>query len=267
MRTKHILMIFIVLMSVLSCVSPEESQPAEPGNIIVLMYHRIVNGKATNLYERSSEDFENDLKFLKANSINVITFNDLERIFTSGQMPEGNSAILTFDDGDHSWYSIVKPLLLEYKMKATFFLWVYMIGHESFIDWNEVEQMSHYVADDGEKPFLFASHSYSHSYLLDSKPGFPSEEEYNSFLDYEFGVSKNLIESHTNTEVNIFALPYGDGAGDPEIIAAAKRNGYKFIRTSKWGAITDPQINLFEIPSLPILDNTTTDLIGSYLNL
>jgi peptidoglycan/xylan/chitin deacetylase (PgdA/CDA1 family) len=181
-------------------------------------------------------------------------------------MPFGHSAIITFDDGDHSWFTLVKPLLLKYRVEATFFLWTYMIGHDSFIAWNEVEEMSYYTDARGERPFTFASHTYSHAYLLDRKSGFSTSAEYNSFLDYELRESRKLIESHTPGEISILALPYGNGAEDAEIIAAAVRNGYKFIRTSKWGAIQNAGVNLYAIPSLPMLDTSTPDEIGYYLN-
>jgi peptidoglycan/xylan/chitin deacetylase (PgdA/CDA1 family) len=232
------------------------------------MYHRIVQGEPGNLYERNVVDFEADLNYLVDNQINVISFSNLENCLSSGKMPFGNSAVITFDDGDHSWYTLVKPLLLQYKMKATFFLWTDMIGHDSFLSWNEIEDMSYYTLPGGEeRPFVFGSHSFSHQYLLQRKNEFATAEEYNSFLDYELGVSKEKIGEHTPGEVSILSLPYGDGAGDQEIISAAKRNGYKFIRTSIWGAIENTETSLFIIPSLPILDKTNADLIGNYLGL
>ena len=218
------------------------------------------------LYERNVKDFESDLKYLVANNINVITFNDLENIAASGKMPDGNSVILTFDDGDQSWYPLVKPLILEYKMRATFFLWAHSIGETSFISWEEVGVMSRYTLANGEKPFTFGSHTYSHAHLLQGKGSYGTLNEYNSFLDYELRKSKELIESHVPCDVNVLSLPFGDGAGDADIIAAAGRNGYKFIRTSKWEAISNPTINLFAVPSLPILVATKSDVIGTYLN-
>jgi peptidoglycan/xylan/chitin deacetylase (PgdA/CDA1 family) len=247
------------------CSREDEPEPEEPGSIIVLMYHRIVKGEASNLYERSLEDLEADLKYLNENNVKVISFSDLEALSASGTMPEGNSVIITFDDGDSSWYTLVRPLLLKYQMKATFFLWTYMMGRDSFLTWEEVEDMSHYMSKGGEKPFTFGSHTYSHTYLLMNKSGFATAAEYNSFLDYEFSRSKDIIEEHIPGLVTILSLPYGDGAGDPEIISAAERNGYKFIRTSTWGAIENPNQDLFVIPSLPMLDSTEPELIGQYL--
>ena len=248
--------------------SPENAPvPEPPGKVIVLMYHRIVKGEASNLYERSIEDLEADLIYLKNNNIKVISFNDLENVSKTGEMPSGHSAVITFDDGDNSWYTLVKPLLLKYNMKATFFLWSYMMGQNSFLTWEEVDDMSRYTRDGGERPFTFGSHTYSHSYLYRNKDEFESISEYNAFLDYELGKSKEIIEKHSPGSVTILSLPYGDGAGDPEIIAAAGRNGYKFIRTSIWAAIENPDFDLFAIPSLPMLDTTEQELIGYYLGL
>jgi peptidoglycan/xylan/chitin deacetylase (PgdA/CDA1 family) len=258
----------LICLTLITGCSPEhDPEPEAPGKVIVLMYHRIVKGDASNLYERSLENLEGDLKYLNEHKIKVLNFSDLEAIKASGSMPEGNSAILTFDDGDSSWYTLVRPLLLSYQMKATFFLWTYMMGSDSFVTWEEVEDMSHYTLINGERPFTFGSHTYSHQYLLKKKDGFASSAEYNSFLDYELGKSKEIIEDHTPGSVTALSLPFGDGAGDTEIIAAAQRNGYKFIRTSIWEAIENSSINLFEIPSLPMLNSTGSELIGTYLGL
>jgi peptidoglycan/xylan/chitin deacetylase (PgdA/CDA1 family) len=266
---KRIFLFFTLLCLILinGCSTENDPEPEAPGKVIVLMYHRIVKGEASNLYERSLINLEGDLKYLNEHKINVLNFSDLEVITASGSMPEGNSVIITFDDGDSSWYTLVRPLFLSYQMKATFFLWTYMMGTDSFVTWEEVEDMSHYTLINGERPFTFGSHTYSHQYLLKKKDGFASSAEYNSFLDYELGKSKEIIEEHTPGSVTVLSLPYGDGAGDLEIIAAAQRNGYKFIRTSIWGAIENSRMNLFEIPSLPMLNSTGSESIGTYLGL
>lgn len=267
MRSAIILFSAILLLAIAGCSRNNDPVPQEKGKIIVLMYHRIVEGEATNLYERSIKNLEADLEYLVSNNIKVITFKDLDALSATGLMPEGNSAIITFDDGDNSWYRLVRPLLLKYRMKATFFLWTNIIGHDSFLTWSEVEDMSHYSLKNGERPFIFGSHTYSHQYLFRNKDGFADPSDYNAFLDYELGRSKEMIEFYAPGSVEILSLPYGDGAGDAEIIAAARRNGYKYVRTSIWGAIQNADQDLFIIPSLPILDSTESELIGYYLGL
>jgi len=262
-----LLLITAFLLLTASCSRNDDPEPQPPGRILALMYHRIVSGEPADLYERSAKEFESDLKYLKENNVKILSFCELGDISAGGEMPAGNSAIITFDDGNSSWYTIVRPLLLKYNMKATFFLWAYMIDHDSFITWDEVKDMSHYTLANGEKPFVFGSHSYSHSYLFRNKANYATDEEYNSFLDYEMRVSKELIEKYVPEDVDIFSLPYGDGAGQAEIIAAAQRNGYKFIRTSVWAAIENIPADLFQIPSLPILDSTPQSQIGEFLGI
>lgn len=269
LKPQVIAVIFFITFLIFNtgCSKDNDPEPEPEGKIIVLMYHRIVNGEASNLYERSLTNLEADLNYLIENNIKLLTFKDLDILSRDGHMPAGNSAILTFDDGDNSWYTLVRPLLLKYKMKATFFIWTNIIGSDSFITWHEIADMSNYTLPGGEHPFIFGSHTYNHRYLLKSKSSFSSEEEYNSFLDYELGRSKDVIENYTPITVDILSLPYGDGAGDTDIISAAKRNGFNYIRTSIWGAIENPDQDLFIIPSLPMLDSTESDIIGYYLDL
>lgn len=264
---KLILHICIVTSFLYGCNKNEDTLPGHDGKIIVLMYHRITEGEATNLYERSADDLNADLVYLKINNIKLIDFEDLNNIIESGQMPHENSAIITFDDGDCSWYLTALPILKKHQVKATFFLWAEKIGKDSFLTWQEVQYMSHYQLPGGKRPFTFGSHGFSHQYLLQRRSGYSSLDEYRSFLDYEMGISKQLIEQYTPGEVTVFSLPFGDGAGDPEIKDAALKNGYKFIRTSRYGPVTNSEKDLLNIPSLPILDNTSPEEIGFYLGL
>lgn len=264
---KKVFIYLIFLAMLLPACDRHDDPPSTSGKVIILMYHRIVEGEPENLYERSRADFESDLIFLKMNNIKVISFDELYEIMRMGKMPPQNCTIITFDDGDHSWYSLARPLLMKYNMKATFFLWVYMIGSNSFLTWTEIEHMGNYMLDGGTRPFTFGSHTYSHPFLLGRKSGFATDAEYNSFLNYEMGVSKSIIEEHIPGPVEILALPYGDGYGDQTIITAAERNGYRFIRTSKYGVIDNTDINLLMLPSLPILDDTPSELIGDWLGL
>jgi len=265
MLRRNCILLLIAATTIVLTGCKDDPVPPEKGNIIVLMYHKITQGEASNLYERSVADFESDLIYLINNNIRVVSFDDLERIKESGTMPDGHSAIITFDDGDRSGYDLVLPLLKKYLMKATFFLWVEKIDQNTYFTGSEIETMSNYMLPGGTRPFTFGSHSFTHQYLMARKTTFSTDEEYNSFLDYELGESKRVIELLTPYEVKCLSLPFGDGAGDSEIISAAQRNGYSFIRTSTHEVIISPGSDLFEIPSVPILDNTQNDEIGYYL--
>ena len=72
--------------------------------------------------------------------------------------------------------------------------------------------------------------------------------------------------SHASGSVTALSLPFGDGAGDPDIIAGAQRNGYLYIRTSERNVTGSSATDLYRLPSLPILDDTDPEQIGDYLD-
>jgi peptidoglycan/xylan/chitin deacetylase (PgdA/CDA1 family) len=261
---KRIFGLIILILTVLSGCS-RQPDPPDDGKVIILLYHRLTEGEATNLYERSASDFEADLVWMNKNNIRIIDFAELKKIVTSGEKLTTDAAILTFDDGDHSWYTLAMPLLKQYGKKATFFLWTSKIGMNSFLTWEEAELMSHYMDENGEIPFVFGSHTASHQYLLTMKTAMGAGAAFDAYLDEELGGSKRLIETHLHGSVQAMSLPFGDGAGDADIIAGALRNGYSFIRTSEWSAINAAGADLYRLPCLPILNNTNRDLIGDYL--
>ncbi len=264
-RTVIPVIIAAILMT--GCSKLPDPEPVDDPRVVILMYHRITEGEAGNLYERSASDFESDLLYLRENNIRVINFSELESVVSGETDLTTHAAVITFDDGDHSWYTIAAPLLKRYRMKATFFLWASKIGMDSFLTWDEVEMMSSYTIDGGTRPFTFGSHTMSHHYLTNMKAALGGGEAFAAYLDEELGGSKVLIDSHIYGAVDAFALPYGDGAGDPDIIAAALRHGYSFIRTSERDVTGTPATDLFRLPSLPVLNDTEQEQIGDYLGI
>lgn len=261
------LLLLSVFALLAGCSRLPDPEPVDNPRVVIVMYHRITEGEAGNLYERSAADFESDLKYLKENNIRVIGFSELNEIVAGERELLTHAAIITFDDGDHSWLSLAAPLLKNYRMKATFFLWADKVGMDSFLSWDEVRMMSSYINNEGDRPFSFGSHTMSHKYLLTMKAALGGGEVFAEYLDEELGGSKILIDRHITGTVEALALPFGDGAGDPDIMAAAIRHGYRFIRTSERNVTGTTATDLFRLPSLPMLDDTPQELIGNYLGI
>jgi len=250
-----------------ACTKLPDPEQVDNPRVVILMYHRITEGEAGNIYERSAADFESDLLYLRENNIRVISFSELGSVISGQTELTTHAAVITFDDGDHSWYTLAAPLLKKFRMKATFFLWASKIGMDSFLTWDEVQVMSNYSRDGGIRPFSFGSHTMSHQYLMNMKAALGGGEAFAAYLDEELGGSKRLIDSHIYGSVDALALPYGDGAGDPDIIEAARRHGYSYIRTSERNVTGSLSTNLFRLPSLPLLNDTRQELIGDYLGI
>jgi peptidoglycan/xylan/chitin deacetylase (PgdA/CDA1 family) len=233
--------------------------------IVILMYHKITDSVPANEYERNSSDFEDDLIYFRDHNYQVLSMDDL-LLLQSGELELiSDGIVMTFDDGYESNYSKVFPLLDKYKMPATFFLVTEWIGTPDFMQWSEVWTMSQYVDNEAKSPFMMGSHTSSHPYLEQSATSFPTQEDYINFLNTELGDSKTWIVDITG-QTNIFlSLPYGDGANNQDIINSAMANGYRGIRTSVWKSFTVEEINLFALPSFPVLSNSAIDTIENYL--
>ena len=266
MQRFHLLILAIAAL-IAGCSKDKGPEAIDNPRVLILMYHRITRGEATNLYERSVEELEKDLAYLHDNNVRVIDFDELEDIVSGHLDLKSHAAIITFDDGDHSWFTEALPLLRKYRMKGTFFLWTSKIGVDSFLSWDEVELMSNYAYEGGVRPFSFGSHTMYHRYLMDMKTALGGGEAFSAFLDEDLGGSKQLIENHINGSVSALSLPFGDGAGDNDIIEAAIRHGYRFIRTSERNVTGTASTDFFRLPSLPVLDDTRQAQIGIYLGI
>ena len=82
----------------------------------------------------------------------------------------------------------------------------------------------------------------------------------------ELGDSKNRIADVTGQPDIFISLPYGDGANNQDIINVAMETGYLGIRTSRWDSFTIEEMNLFALPSIPVLSDSSIDIIENYLS-
>jgi peptidoglycan/xylan/chitin deacetylase (PgdA/CDA1 family) len=232
--------------------------------IVILMYHKITDNVPGDEYERNSSDFENDLIYFRDHNYQIISMEDLLLLQSGEKVLTSDGIIITFDDGYESNYSKVFPLLTSYEMPATFFLTTEWMETEDFMTWSEVWLMSEFINSDGQRMFKMGSHSSSHPYLEQSAQNFVTHEDYLNFLNTELNDSKTWITDVTGQKKLFLSLPYGDGANNQDIINTAKENGYIGIRTSVWKSFTVDEINLFALPSVPVLSDSSIDMIEKY---
>jgi peptidoglycan/xylan/chitin deacetylase (PgdA/CDA1 family) len=227
--------------------------------IAVLMYHKLVDGNSGNIYERSVQNFKNDLYHFIDNDIPILPLNSLPLIKNGNQTLEKNSIIITFDDGNKSDFLLAYPILSENEIPASFFPVSSWIGKTGYLNSEDINLMNQKKDSFGNSFFSFECHSLSHPFLLKAREEMTRKYEYEQFLNTEIGKSRQAIFQITKKEANWFSLPYGEGAQDELIIKIAKKNGYTGIRTSIWNVCDLINFDLFCIPSLPILSNTKID--------
>lgn len=260
----------LLVLSDTICDRPSESRVysfsfIKSNRIVILMYHDLVDGEPGNIYERKMSDFENDLAWLQDN-YQILSMDDLLLIQSGQKELNSNGVVITFDDGYSSWYSKAFPLMSSLNIPATFFLVAEWIETTGYLTWAEVWLMSQYTNGEGENIFSMGSHSSSHPFLEQSRQSFVTDQEYLDFLDIELGDSREWIVDVTGQSGIFLSLPFGDGAYNRDIIQAAVRNGYSGIRTSVWNSFSIREMNIFALPSIPVLSETPIELIGEYFD-
>lgn len=131
--------------SFLTARSPRKDADSVP----VFMFHRVL-----------PEPFKAQIRFLQENGYRTLSLTDFIRFLEGTFRPEAPSVLLTFDDGDQSWYDTAHPLLRDAGMKAAGFLVTRFIqdaaGSGPWLSWPQVLEM------EASGVFEFASHTHSH---------------------------------------------------------------------------------------------------------
>jgi peptidoglycan/xylan/chitin deacetylase (PgdA/CDA1 family) len=147
--------------------------------------------------------------------------------------PAPGRFVISVDDGHHSNYSEIFPLLLERRWPATFFVVAGWIGTSGALDWSQLRAM----ADAGME---IGSHSMTHGWIEGRSP---------AEIRREFGDSKRMLEDGLGRPVTVASLPRG--SADARAAAIVAELGYRAFCTSEpglVGAATDP----FDAPRIAI---------------
>lgn len=118
----------------------------------VFMFHTVQEGV-----------FSKQLEYLKKNGYKTLTLNTFTRFLKGECAPEHPSVLLTFDDGDKSWYDVAYPLLEKHGFHAIGFVVPAFIRdappegeNRRWLSWSELSEMDQSGVMD------IQSHTYGH---------------------------------------------------------------------------------------------------------
>lgn len=118
-----------------------DSSCATRGTLSIIMYHYVrPPGLRSGLHFRSLDQFKKQLTFLSS-KYNILTPNEFRAVISGQRGIEGQCCYLTFDDGYIDHFRYVLPVLLEYKMKAGFFVPVNPIDRGKPLDVNKIQYL------------------------------------------------------------------------------------------------------------------------------
>lgn len=180
----------------------------------ILVYHHIVPGHAQTPLFVTPDGFEQQLRFLKDNGYQTVSFDDLADCIEYGIPLPDRPVILSFDDGWQNQFQYAFPLLQKYGFTGTFYIVSGYVDGQNFMT---LPQLKALVAAGN----TIGSHSRSHPAL----PSIGSPQR----LKEEIVGSKDWLEQHLGVPITTFAYPYGSYT--PAVMALVKAAGYRTART------------------------------------
>jgi peptidoglycan/xylan/chitin deacetylase (PgdA/CDA1 family) len=193
---------------------------AEPAglNVPILLYHRFGPLVADGMTVTTSV-FQSHLEYLKENGYIVVPLRLLvEYYLGKGPKPPPKAVVLVADDGHESVYQYMLPLVREYRVSVTLFLYPSAISNASYaLTWDQLRELKKTGL------FDFQGHTYWH-------PNFKRDEKRMSRAEYEESVALQLNKSRAKLEkelgVRIDMLAWPFGFYNDWLIGKAKEAGY-----------------------------------------
>lgn len=191
---------------------------ARPSSTIALMYHALdgpgnpASGQDPH-YCVSSARFDAHLDLLRRTCGGGASARD--RLAGSSS----KCAILTFDDGHLSNFTLALPLLVKHDARADFFVNPARVGSPGFASWPQLSQMA-------AAGMSIQSHGWSHRYFTELTP---------AQLREDLTHSRSTIEDRIGQAVTLLAPP--GGRVPTRLVDIARECGYTHVLGSQPGCI------------------------------
>jgi peptidoglycan/xylan/chitin deacetylase (PgdA/CDA1 family) len=126
--------------------------------------------------------------------------------------------VITVDDGHRSVYDTLLPLVRQYQIPVTLFIYPSAISNASYaMTWDQLRELT------GTGLFTVQSHTYWHPNFKREKKRL-SAAEYDKVVTAQLQRSKAVLEKRMGTPVTTLAWPFG--IYDDDLLARAAAAGY-----------------------------------------
>jgi peptidoglycan/xylan/chitin deacetylase (PgdA/CDA1 family) len=172
-------------------------------NCPILLYHRFGPTVADGM-TITTPVFESHLKYLKDNGYTVIPLRQLvDYYLKKGPKPLPKSVVIVADDGHESVYTYMLPVVREYRIPVTLFLYPSAISNASYaMTWDQLRALKKTGL------FDFQGHTYWHpNFKKDEKR--MSHSEYERSVDLQLNRSKAKLEKELGVRIDMLAWPFG----------------------------------------------------------
>lgn len=167
----------------------------------------------------TNNTFAWQLQYLKEHGYTVIPLHELVDYFRGAAAPPPeHSVVITADDGHRSVYSDMLPLVRQYGIHVTLFIYPSAISNATYaMTWPQLAELV------GTGLFDVQSHTYWHPNFRKDKVRL-DPQQYDAFVDIQLTKSRQALESRLGVHVELLAWPFG--IYDEGLIARARAAGY-----------------------------------------
>jgi peptidoglycan/xylan/chitin deacetylase (PgdA/CDA1 family) len=219
------------------CASPSallaSSQATDP-RVSILVYHRFGPAAADSMTIPTST-FRAQLEYLKKHEYHVIPLSAwLAWRVRGGPAPPARSVVITADDGHRSVFTEMLPLVREFGIPVTLFIYPSAISNAKYaMTWDELRSLK------ATGLFDIQSHTYWH-------PNFATEKRrlapnaYREFVRAQLTRPKAVLQQRLGVNAVVVAWPFG--IYDDELLKMGADAGYTAGLTIKHrlAAASDP---------------------------
>jgi peptidoglycan/xylan/chitin deacetylase (PgdA/CDA1 family) len=218
MKIKNIVFFGIILLTSMN--TNFAAAADEQVKVPILLYHRLLPVVKDDMTTEPAV-FAAQMQWLKDNNYRVIPLRTLvDYLRGQGPAPQPKSVVIVADDGDKSIYTQMLPIVQQYNIPVTLFIYPSAISNPkapASMSWEELKALQN------SGLFDIQSHTLWHPNFKQEKKHL-SPEAYQKFIDHQFIESKKILEEQLNIKVDMLAYPFG--VYDKELEEHAEQDGY-----------------------------------------
>ena len=167
----------------------------------------------------STATFQWQLQWLHDHDYTVVPLRTLiDYRLGRGPAPPPRAVVITADDGNKSVYTEMLPLVRQYGIPVTLFIYPSAISNASYaLTWNQLREMR------GTGQFDVQSHTYWHPNFRKERARL-SAPDYDKLVTVQLSKSKDVLAARLGTTIDVLAWPYG--IYDDDLARRAAQAGY-----------------------------------------
>ncbi len=227
-----------LLFALLLCSLAAGTPASDDIQVPILVYHRFGPVVADSMTV-TTPVFASHLQYLQENGYTVIPLRQFVAYrLGNAPPPPPRAVVITVDDAHRSVYTDMLPLVKQYRIPVTLFVYPSAISNASYaMTWQQLAEVQ------GTRFFDIQSHTYWHPNFHHEKKRLPPAA-YDKLVEMQLTKSKDILERELGIQVDMLAWPFG--IYDDDLIKKAVAAGYiaAFTLDRHYASLSDPLMAL-----------------------